>query len=102
VAYLNWNSINRQRNLNLNRIESDWNGNWRFLAVRKSPYSSVLFSGGSFFFNFIVPTAEHPADLIRIRGNGSEFYIIKRIDLPSYLQEKFQQVASVNGIFNGW
>lgn len=34
VAYL-WNDDNG-RNLNLNWIDNDWNGNYRFLAVRKS------------------------------------------------------------------
>jgi len=34
VPYLNWNSD--ERNLNLNWFENDWNENWRFAAVRKS------------------------------------------------------------------
>jgi len=35
VAYLGWYSVDRQRVLGLDRIECDWVGDWRFLAVRK-------------------------------------------------------------------
>ncbi len=49
VPYLNdWNG---ERNLNLNYLENDWNGNYRFLAFRNSLFHCLF-----------LPTAKHSAD----------------------------------------
>ena len=53
VPYLNrWNDD--RRNLNLNYLENDWNGNYRFLAVRNFYHFSLdNFISGEFCLLFV-------------------------------------------------
>jgi hypothetical protein len=64
VPYLNRNDA--KRNLNLNWWDNDWNGSYRFLAVRHCRYFSRPSVGGSFVYNLPAPTTKHSADFSQL------------------------------------
>jgi len=83
VPYLNRND--RERNLNLNWWDNDWNGNYRFLAVRHCRYFSRPLVGGSFVYNLPPPAAEHPTHCRKLFGKADIFFVVQRFDIPREL-----------------
>lgn len=80
VPYLNRNDS--KRNLNLNWFDSDWNGNYRFLAVRHSHDFSRTLTGGSLALQLLTPSPEHTSAFHKVFRQMCVFLRVQRLHFP--------------------
>jgi hypothetical protein len=93
VAYL-WNDDNG-RNLNLNWIDNDWNGNYRFLAVRKFLrvfLNALILWMGVVSFAVFLPVSEVFSNFVQGNGQGCIFFMIQASYFPRNLHEEFKKI----------
>lgn len=79
---------------NLGNFENDWNDDNCLLCFCYSFFSPInLFTGGSFFLQIFLPSAEHASDLVEIENEFSVILVIKHLFFPADLQEEFQKIV---------
>ena len=73
-------------------------------TIASSPFAAFMISpastGGSFVYELLAPSAEHPTDFCERFREVCELLRIKRLHVPCELEEQFQEVSSCDASIN--
>ena len=79
---------------NLGNFENEWNDNNSLLVFRYfNDFDRPLCAGGRFFIQALLPSAEHPTDLIEPENESAVAFVANHFLFPRELQEKTEQIG---------